>query len=765
MGKRLQAWASSLVSISVRKKFLLATKLSSLATLSLFGVAYVFHEKATFIEQKTEHLSSLSSIVASNSEASLIFDDPITAADYLNSLSSETDITLAALYKPDGSLFTSYQRTPSLKIPPAPETYGSILTPSSVSRVTKILVRQEHVGTLLIETDSRSLHAELRKAITIAVIIVALGTLFSVWIANLLQRLITRPLLELEQFAKQVAQDGNYSRRASKRFDDEIGSLAQSVNTMMEGVQERDRAISEHNRTLEDQVSTRTRELRTAMHKAEAASKAKSEFLSTMSHELRTPLNAIVGMSSVLASEKIDHELQNYVKIIQSSSDNLLAIINEILDYSKIESGHLELETAPFSLPDCLEEAIDMVAALHWEKQVDFFVTLDPSLPYTILGDITRLRQVVVNLLGNAAKFTRTGYVWLEAKYASTDDDVPSSTLSIAVHDTGIGIPQDRLDRLFQAFSQVDSTTTRQYGGTGLGLAISQKLVKAMGGDIAVRSVEGKGTTFSFELSLANAPAETIAARLAPDPLPIDRSLSVQVPFTPLKESLEALGKRWGLKLVTPEERPDFSIGSRFNNFEEQKPVPAKLASLTIQHPLKRNADSQGIYSNCPFRLSEARNFIAQAIGSPPKVTKNKARHQQQQQADRLPSKCTRILLAEDNKVNQKVFKLIMKREGFAVDIANDGQEAVAAVLKKPYDIIFMDLQMPKMDGLEACRIIRANDEIDQPWIIGFTANVESDAEPAMRAAGMNDFLSKPVKDERVRQALYDYKAQNAFAL
>ncbi|MDQ8186045.1 ATP-binding protein [Pelagicoccus sp. SDUM812002] len=760
MKRLLRQAIHSLLSSSVRKKFLLATILSSLVTLSMFGVVYVLHEKSSFIEKKNEQLKSLSAIVASNSEASLSFDDPITAGEYLASLSSEPDITQAILYGTDGSTFAVYKRSDTVQIPVTSASEETSSSDSHISRSTQIYVEQDFVGTLYIEMDTTSLKASIREAVIIAILIVGIGTSISVLIAILLQKLITRPLFELEELAKSVAEEGNYSRRAIKRFDDEIGSLANSINIMMHVVQERDQSINDHNRNLEKEVAHRTSELRGAMVKAEAASKAKSDFLSTMSHELRTPLNAIVGMSSILASEKIDLELQNYVKIIQSSSDNLLSIINEILDYSKIESGNLELEESRFALSECLEEAIDMVAALHWEKPIDFFITIDPLLPYSVLGDITRLRQVIVNLLSNASKFTKTGYVWLEAKLANRPSDDTAKHISLAVHDTGIGIPKDRQNRLFQTFSQIDSSTTRQFGGSGLGLAISQKLVNAMGGQIVVASEEGEGTTFSFELSLPSPSEKTIASKLAPTATAVQQTISVSVPFSPLQESLSRLFEAWGMRIEKSGQETDFSIGSRLYGFEPRPASAARLNSLTIHHPLKREAKPFGIYSNSPFRLIEARNFIQQSVSEGKRVVVNESQSSKSPRG--LPSSTTRILLAEDNKVNQKVFKLIMKREGFAIDIAADGREAVAAMLKAPYDLIFMDLQMPNMDGLEACRVIRSNPDIEQPWIVGFTANVESEAEPAMRSAGMNDFISKPVKDDRVREALRFYESHRA---
>lgn len=763
-GKLRQAF-QPLLSLSVRKKFLIASKLSCLLTLLVFSVLYVIQEKASFLEKKTEQLQSISKIIASNSEAALIFDDPHTVKSYLLSLENAKDITQAVLFDRNGEFFAEYQSGRGSIPREAPQTDGIIPGEKVISFIQPIFMRDELLGTLVIEADTSSLRQILNTAIIKASSAVAVGIIFSLFVAILIQRLITRPLSELEELAKTVAQDGDYSRRANKRYDDEVGSLAESVNIMMECVQERDEAINTHNRTLEEQVSRRTAELRTAMEQAKAASQAKSEFLSTMSHELRTPLNAIVGMSGIVASEELTPELASHVKIIQSSSDTLLSIINQILDYSKIESGHLELESREFDLANCIEETMDMVSSVHWEKPVDFFTTIDPELPYMIKGDVTRLRQVMVNLLGNAAKFTNKGHVWIEAKLHESPKGPKKDHIRISIHDTGIGIPADRIDKLFKTFSQVDSSTTREFGGTGLGLAITKKLVLAMGGEITVTSKEGAGSTFTIDLPVEHVGKKTVAEALRPTDLEPNTTLSLLIPFEPLHRSLSSLLEKWGLSLVSPSEPSRLAINSYFYNYTSSSSSSSKSSSaeaaLALVHPQKQERAKNGMRSIGPLNLKDLRNFVSNADGKPNVVKTNVASN-----ADlaKLPDKDIRILLAEDNKVNQKVFQLLMKKAGYSIDIVNNGREAVAALHKTAYQIVFMDLQMPVMDGLEACESIRANTELVQPWIVGFTANVESDAAPTMREAGMDDYISKPAKSERIQEALTSYqKAKEAF--
>ncbi|MCH6255016.1 ATP-binding protein [Puniceicoccaceae bacterium K14] len=737
-----------LLSLSVGKKILLATSVSSLLTLSVFSFVYVIQEKESFLKRKTEHLDAISIIIASNSEAALSFDDAFTANDYLSSLENDPDITQATLFNRDGDLFAHFQRNVDAKPPSLPDWEGCLVCENFVSYAYPIILSEERLGTLLIKADTSSLEDTIQTATFKAVGVISLGTLLSLFISLFIQRLITRPLFELETIAKTVSTHDDYTVRATKRYDDEIGSLVESVNLMISHAERGKAIVEENNLTLEKKVSERTEELRKAMEQANAASQAKSEFLSTMSHELRTPLNAIIGMSSIIAGDEISSELSDHIRIIQTSSDSLLAIINQILDYSKIESGNLELEHRSFRPSECIEESMDMLSSVNWEKPVDFFTTIDPMIPNKLVGDETRLRQVLVNLIGNASKFTKEGYVWVNATLKKNSQNSESEELEIAVHDTGIGIPAERIGKLFKTFSQIDSSTTREFGGTGLGLAITKKLVNAMGGEIKVTSEADRGTTFSFTLPTQGASVETVSDSLRPKRILENTALSLSIPFDPLRKTLEMLLRSWGLSVLPENSQADLAIVSKFHSFPPSSDPESNTRLLTLLHPQKQSLVDRGVRSVGPINLREVRNFIQ---GGDKNVSSSD--NSKGSVSDSLP-KGIRILLAEDNKINQKVFNLLMKREGYEIDIANNGREAVAAISKTSYDIVFMDLQMPIMDGLSACEAIRSNIEIKQPWIIGFTANVESDAKPAMQKVGMNDYLSKPVSNERVRESL-----------
>jgi|HubBroStandDraft_4_1064222.scaffolds.fasta_scaffold03708_5 signal transduction histidine kinase/DNA-binding response OmpR family regulator len=601
-----------------------------------------------------------------------------------------------------------------------------------------------------------------------------LGLLSALWISGT----VTRSLRDAVVVFRKV-EGGDLTPRITVSSRDEIGEMAHALNQTLDGLQ---RESLERSRVEE--------ELRASKYAAEASSRAKSEFLANMSHEIRTPLNGVIGMTDLALETELSVEQKEYLDTVKLSADSLLGVINDILDFSKIEAGRIELDKADFNLRDCLETTLKTLALRADEKGLELLCEIAPEVPEVVEGDSSRLRQIVVNVVGNAIKFTHEGEVALKVDVEATDGE--DRLLHFTVSDTGIGIPAEKQKLIFDPFSQADASTTRKYGGTGLGLTISTRLVNVMGGRIWVESEVGTGTQFHFTARFKSSEKKAEIGTTAPPEILRNVEVLVVDDNRTNRRILEGMLKRWEMQPVSVESgaqalaelararesgasyrlvltdmhMPDMD---GFTLIEKIRQNP-KLSTATIM--MLTSAGHRGDGERCktwgvaayllkPVRQSELREAIARVLGAREQAGAIPLITSYSLQDSRDPAHVLSVLLAEDNLVNQRLATRLLEKRGHRVTLAANGREALAAIEKQAYDLVLMDVQMPEMDGLEATIMLRQGEkgsERHQP-VIALTAHAMKGDQERCLAAGMDGYLTKPIRPQEIDEILNKYVA------
>ncbi|MEM6673052.1 MAG: ATP-binding protein [Planctomycetota bacterium] len=771
---------------SIRGRVTTLTMTVTVVSLLCAATYQISASRMRSLDRLERELTVIADVLGNSNRSTLTSTDPVAAVAALREIEVIDALRGSAFYDRGGQLFAQYDKDLGADVAVPDHLQGTIIesTAGYVEVTRPVVAGEKTLGWIYLRSDLRDVNASTRAEF-ISYGLTFIGAMVVAFLlSSRLRRPIVEPIMAISSTARRVTTDHDYAIRMRREGDEELIQLIDAFNDMLNTVQERDAALQRHRKNLAREIAGRTKDLEAAKDEAEAALQFKSEFLANMSHEIRTPMNGVIGMTELLGSTALDDQQRSMLDTVHSCGEQLLALIDDVLDVSKIEAGRMELESIPFSIRDLVDDVCAVLGQRCEDKGVELVSVVGTEVPERVVGDSARLGQVLLNLMSNATKFTTDGEVEVSVRASELSFDLAGSrlaTVRFSVRDSGIGIPTDRLEAIFDAFSQVDASTTRRFGGTGLGLAISSDLVRLMGGQIRVSSRVGTGSIFEIELPMRLADGSAVPS--AGRRVLTDRTVAVAAQngalCRALSESVVALGPQavpyaqadallrvaqYGYGVDAVHDALVLDVGLLGATFQEQAGwlqtnaafvtrrtvllAPMSTSIALAHHFGERLA---GVLAK-PAKHGELDSALRLALGLESLQPATAAPAANESCSLRLES--LDVLLVEDNLVNQRVATAMLARIGIKPTIANNGAEAIDKATSHEFDLILMDCQMPEVDGFDATRALRTFEGSAHVPIIALTANaMEGDRERCL-AAGMDDYIAKPLRSDQLVEVL-----------